>query len=508
MMASGVSSVPSTGGELVVLGDKVNREVFIGNVSKDTSKEALMRFLNDAMQCTGLSPTGYKSICACYVSDNFAFVECVTAEDASLILNLNRIPFKGMCLRVSRPSKYNGPQTPSKTWHDLACFQPNISSAMKELMMPVIADNKVNRELFIGNTTSEMTEMGLASFLNNAMEKVKMTTAPGSSITACHIRGKFGFVELRSVEETNNALNLNNIPYKGINLKISRPSKYAGPQYPVRTWQELTGEANATDQKALVADGTITDRELFLGNITSEMDKESLVAFLGNAMRQAGLATKGEGNPIIGCDVRVNFAFLEFRSVEETTNAMYLNNIVYLGVRLKVRRPSKYVGPDTLIRDWDELLTGLITGKGLAICNPGTSAMIDSIPKMSVEMTKQSTAHACLKCTASERTRILKLENMISKEDLECDSEYDDIVLETREECSEFGTLKNVIIPRTGKYAAKIFLEYETEDDAVNAMKQLAGRMFDGRRVEATYCTELELKNTSRKSRFGILESQ
>jgi splicing factor U2AF subunit len=238
------------------------------------------------------------------------------------------------------------------------------------------------------------------------------------------------------------------------------------------------------------------------------MNKESLVVFLGNAMRQAGLATKGEGNPIIGCEVCGDFALLELRSVEETTNAMYLNNIGYLGVRLHVRRPSKYAGPDTPTRDWDEVLTGFITGSRLPLCNPETSPMIEHFPKAPLEMTKQSTVTAGLKYTASEPTRILKLENMLSKEELKCDSEYDDIVLETREECSEFGTLKNVIIPRTGKHAAKIFLEYETEEDAVNAMKQLAGRMFDGQKVKATYCTELVLKETLRKSRFGRLKSQ
>ena len=68
------------------------------------------------------------------------------------------------------------------------------------------------------------------------------------------MNAKFCFIECRTVEDCNNALNLNGIPFMGQNLKIARPSKYAGPVTPAKTWQELTGQqVVATDATAPTA---------------------------------------------------------------------------------------------------------------------------------------------------------------------------------------------------------------------------------------------------------------
>ena len=74
--------------------------------------------------------------------------------------------------------------------------------------------------------------------------------------------------------------------------------------------------------------------------------------------------------------------------------------------------------------------------------------------------------------------------------DLESDQEYQEIMEDTKDECSQFGALKSLIIPRTGPGATKIFLEYLTKDDAAKAIAGLAGRTFDGRKVEAVFFSE------------------
>jgi splicing factor U2AF subunit len=74
--------------------------------------------------------------------------------------------------------------------------------------------------------------------------------------------------------------------------------------------------------------------------------------------------------------------------------------------------------------------------------------------------------------------------------DLESDQEYQEIMEDTKEECSQFGALKSLVIPRTGPGATKIFLEYLTKDDAAKAIAGLAGRTFDGRKVEAVFFSE------------------
>merc|ERR1712183_158331 len=94
-------------------------------------------------------------------------------------------------------------------------------------------------ELFIGNTTPEMTEQMLTDFLGKAMIQVGLTNSPGNPITACRVSGKFAFIELRSKEEAAKALNLNNIPYLGAMLRVGRPSKYTGSITQHGNWEDI-----------------------------------------------------------------------------------------------------------------------------------------------------------------------------------------------------------------------------------------------------------------------------
>ena len=70
---------------------------------------------------------------------------------------------------------------------------------------------------------------------------------PGSPIilgrTAARRKKKqkstFGFVEFRSVEETNNGLNLNGIILGGKALNVGRPGSYLGPTVSAVAWPQL-----------------------------------------------------------------------------------------------------------------------------------------------------------------------------------------------------------------------------------------------------------------------------
>lgn len=235
----------------LLLDTKINRELFVGNVPPGTSEALLMQFLNGAMRRVGLCSPDATPIINCRTNAKFAFVELSSLEDANRALNLNGIPFLGASLRVSRPSKYAGPYVPSQTWQQLT-GQPlppgmvpvpeNTPGAQLLLGGGTASTNpeeKLQRELFVGNTTPEMTEAMLRDFLGRAMEQVGLTTLPGNPILACRVSGKFAFVELRTKEEAANALNLNNIPYLGAQLRVGRPSKYTGPETPHGNWEDI-----------------------------------------------------------------------------------------------------------------------------------------------------------------------------------------------------------------------------------------------------------------------------
>lgn len=93
-------------------------------------------------------------------------------------------------------------------------------------------------------------------------------------------------------------------------------------------------------------------------------------------------------------------------------------------------------------------------------------------------------------------TKVVELKNMLSAQDLENEEEYQDIMDDTKEECSQFGALKSVVIPKNGQVGAtKVFLEYMTTEDAGKAIQGLAGRTFDGRKVIAAFFDETKFAN-------------
>ncbi len=101
-------------------------------------------------------------------------------------------------------------------------------------------------------------------------------------------------------------------------------------------------------------------------------------------------------------------------------------------------------------------------------------------------------------------TPVVELKHMLTQQDLEDDAEYNDILEDTRDECSSFGTLKNIVIPRNGPGATKIFLEFMTVEDAGKAIAGLAGRTFDGRKVEAAYFDEVRFANEGEQNYLNV----
>ncbi|KAF6259756.1 hypothetical protein COO60DRAFT_972048 [Scenedesmus sp. NREL 46B-D3] len=123
-------------------------------------------------------------------------------------------------------------------------------------------------------------------------------------------------------------------------------------------------------------------RRLYVGGIPEGTKEEELRAFFEGVMASTGAAV-APGPPIASVKVSSDrsYAFLELRSVEEASNAMAFDGILFNDVNLKIRRPSNYnpeeaapAGPDcpdpcvatahlamckTVVEDtWDKIFVG------------------------------------------------------------------------------------------------------------------------------------------------------
>eukprot|EP00934_Nitzschia_sp_Nitz4_P006803 Nitzschia sp. Nitz4//scaffold24_size164493//18239//20227//NITZ4_002308-RA/size164493-processed-gene-0.181-mRNA-1//1//CDS//3329544054//6793//frame0 len=215
------------------------RELFVGNIPSNIEDRFLLNFLNGAMRHANLCPKHETPCISCQInSGNFAFVELASADLANKCLNLNGVLFLNARIKVGRPKKYVGPFVVTKTWQELMGEPMTIDAVLDS------EKEKVNRELFVGNTTPEMTDQMLKDFLGAAMEQVGLNIMEGNPITLCELFGKYAFIELRTPREATNALNLNNIPFMGSNLQITRPSKWQGTFEPHSNWEHILARYN------------------------------------------------------------------------------------------------------------------------------------------------------------------------------------------------------------------------------------------------------------------------
>ena len=86
------------------------------------------------------------------------------------------------------------------------------------------------KELYVGNLPPGTAIYGLIDRLNDVLVEMGATTMPGKPIVSGWLggEGQFAFLQVRTVEECNNALSLNGYNMDGFQLKVGRPKGTAG----------------------------------------------------------------------------------------------------------------------------------------------------------------------------------------------------------------------------------------------------------------------------------------
>ena len=95
-----------------------------------------------------------------------------------------------------------------------------------------------------------------------------------------------------------------------------------------------------------------------------------------------------------------------------------------------------------------------------------------------------------------ETGRVLQLLNMVTVDELLDNDDYEEIREDVFEECGKFGKILSLKIPRPSGGSrqspgvGKIFIKFDNEESATNALKALAGRKFSDRTVVVSYFGE------------------
>lgn len=338
------------------------------------------------------------------------------------------------------------------------------------------------RELFVGSIPSGTTDSDLLEFLNLAMMIGGLAVDDlTGSIKVAHVSGhllnKYAFIEFRTAQDATNALNLSNIPFKGNNLQLRRPTKYHGPPVLHLSWQELIlAQAKQIQLKILSSNPSyrpppqlllnqnpnaaeakfnsqaITFREIYIGGFTSEILESMLISFIWSALQRLCL-TISPSNPILQCRLHSRFAFLEFRTSQEAANCLNLNGIPFMGQTLKVSRPTPYPGPNISFYSWGDLSTLWVTGQ--------LKLLLSGVP-----------------------SSVIQLSNMMSPEDQENPMTIQEVIWDINNECEQYG---NILSVKHDTSKGNFYVLMDTVDAAKRALLSLKGRSYDQRVVNAKF---------------------
>ncbi|XP_034698916.1 splicing factor U2af large subunit B-like isoform X6 [Vitis riparia] len=197
-------------------------------------------------------------------------------------------------------SPANGPVV--LTWHHLSlhCCQVPLSQAMLGYMSHCATHGRGHRRYYVQPGTN----------------------APISWILFAFNRQLLPFGELPGVPQMVPGMIQNMFPFGATQLG-------ALPLMPV---QAMTQQA------------TRHARRVYVGGLPPLANEQTIATFFSQVMTAIGGNSAGPGDAVV--NVYINhekkFAFVEMRSVEEASNAMALDGIMFEGVSVRVRRPTDY----------------------------------------------------------------------------------------------------------------------------------------------------------------------
>ncbi|KAF8202513.1 hypothetical protein BJ912DRAFT_945039 [Pholiota molesta] len=338
--------------------------------------------------------------------------------------------------------------------------------------------SRQSRRLYIGSITPDVNEQNLADFFNSKMIEMNIGTGgPGNPVLAvqCNYEKNYAFVEFRSAEDATAAMAFDGIIFINGPLKIRRPKDYGGMEM-ASPGVHVPGVVSTNVPDSI--------NKVFVGGLPPYLNEENVMELLKsfgelkafNLVRENGTgASKG-------------FAFFEYVDAGVTDVAIQSLNGMELGDRyLVVQRASVGAKPGT---------PGLLP-------NPNLPYDQFEIPRPIMPAGKDPTTDA----------RILLMLNMVTTEDLVDDADYGDLYEDVKEECSNYGTVEDLRIPRpvkkdkskwgetgiTAQDAARldeaagvgrVYVKYAAPESASQALNALAGRSFAGRSIIATLLSE------------------
>jgi splicing factor U2AF subunit len=335
------------------------------------------------------------------------------------------------------------------------------------------AQTRQQRRIYVGNIPRDATEQELIAFFNEIMKRARISHEDAVLQATVNYEKNFAFLDFRTPEHATHAMGLDGIKLRDqYILKIRRPKDYKASDDPSGPSVPGLISTNVPD----------SPQKLFIGGLPPQMTEDQVQSLLqAFGPLKAFNLVKDTANGL-----SKGFAFCEYANgVHDTDRAIAgLNGVEMSGKRLLVQRSC--IGTKS---DADFAKMGAAGNTDISMLDPEKMAIANMLNlQVRVDIGLSGLVTACTLYT--DPTRVLVLMNLFFQGDLKNDSKYDAMLTDIRQECSKFGRVKSLVIPKEGEQGAgKVFVEFEKVEDAERAQQQLQNRKYQGRTVITTYIT-------------------
>jgi len=315
--------------------------------------------------------------------------------------------------------------------------------------------DRSGRRVYVGNLPINVNENELRDFFNATMVAAQgPNRKPGSSVLGVflNIRGRFAFIEFRSATEATQAMDLDGIMFRGLSLKMGRPTNF-NPTASQRNIKKLD-ISHLGIKSNHVPDGP---NKLYIGGIPYTLKEDQVRQLLETYGPLRGLFLSYD--TATGMSKGYAFCYYEDESITDTAISG-LNGLQIGNRTLSVKRHE----------------------------NSQKMRQQDKIANTNFQLTLKEMANF----KPAVATKSLCMLNMVTVEELIDPNEVEEIRGDIKTECEEHGQVLNVIIPvpEQGKKlpgVGKIYVNFQEIDQAKKCKDALSGRTFGGRTVVVSF---------------------
>ncbi|KAH8401129.1 hypothetical protein KR009_003163 [Drosophila setifemur] len=161
------------------------------------------------------------------------------------------------------------------------------------------------------------------------------------------------------------------------------PLQYKAMQASGQIASRIIPDQLPTAESAAIAMVTRQARRLYVGNIPFGVTEEDMMEFFNQQIKALGLdcSRKWDGKAVLTCQTNLekNFAFLEFRSMDEATEAINFDGIMFRGQMLKIRRPHDYHPVASVVCLEKNTTTTTVTAPQITVAIPGANHVVSNM---------------------------------------------------------------------------------------------------------------------------------